>query len=714
MIASFGLDEIGYICLNSWFMSKFILPFCAVLALITYSQCTSSGHADWPEYLGNAARDHYSPLDQINTGNVKNLKPAWEFHTHDTSGQIQCNPIIVDGIMYATTASVQVFALDAATGTEIWRFTNAKEKAWYNTNRGVVYWADGDDKRILFSTGPWLYALNAKTGNPIPSFGMNGRIDLHEGLGEGTANKFVVATTPGTVFHDLLIMGSRVSEESDAAPGHVRAFNIRTGKLEWIFHTIPQKGEPGYETWPNDPGLNRGGANCWAGMALDPARGILFVPTGSAAFDFYGGNRPGQNLYANCLLALDAATGTLKWHFQFVHHDIWDRDLPAPPVLMTLHSGSKPVDVVVQTTKYGYVYVFNRETGEPAFPIVETPVPGSTLAGEQAWPTQPLPSAPAPYARQTFGPEDINPYTIHKDTLLKRLAKVRKDHLFAPPSEDGTLIFPGFDGGAEWGGAAADPDGVLYVNANNMPWILTMVPKKTGKPAIGNLSSGAKVYQTRCGTCHGPDRKGIAGSNAPALTGLKMRSNRIYVEAVISAGKGMMPGYSTLSQEERKSVVDFILEEKETGGAMQEKDDGIPYTFTGYNRFVDAEGYPAVSPPWGTLNAIDLNTGQYKWSVPLGEIKALMDKGIPPTGTENYGGPVVTAGGVLFIGATKDGQFRAFDIRTGKKCWQYNLPAAAFATPSTYMINGKQYVVIACGGSKLGTKKGDSYLAFTL
>lgn len=695
-------------------MSKFILPFCAVLALITYSQCTSSGHADWPEYLGNAARDHYSPLDQINTGNVKNLKPAWEFHTHDTSGQIQCNPIIVDGIMYATTASVQVFALDAATGTEIWRFTNAKEKAWYNTNRGVVYWADGDDKRILFSTGPWLYALNAKTGNPIPSFGMNGRIDLHEGLGEGTANKFVVATTPGTVFHDLLIMGSRVSEESDAAPGHVRAFNIRTGKLEWIFHTIPQKGEPGYETWPNDPGLNRGGANCWAGMALDPARGILFVPTGSAAFDFYGGNRPGQNLYANCLLALDAATGTLKWHFQFVHHDIWDRDLPAPPVLMTLHSGSKPVDVVVQTTKYGYVYVFNRETGEPAFPIVETPVPGSTLAGEQAWPTQPLPSAPAPYARQTFGPEDINPYTIHKDTLLKRLAKVRKDHLFAPPSEDGTLIFPGFDGGAEWGGAAADPDGVLYVNANNMPWILTMVPKKTGKPAIGNLSSGAKVYQTRCGTCHGPDRKGIAGSNAPALTGLKMRSNRIYVEAVISAGKGMMPGYSTLSQEERKSVVDFILEEKETGGAMQEKDDGIPYTFTGYNRFVDAEGYPAVSPPWGTLNAIDLNTGQYKWSVPLGEIKALMDKGIPPTGTENYGGPVVTAGGVLFIGATKDGQFRAFDIRTGKKCWQYNLPAAAFATPSTYMINGKQYVVIACGGSKLGTKKGDSYLAFTL
>jgi quinoprotein glucose dehydrogenase len=695
-------------------MSKLYPVLFLVLTFICGSRCTSSGPADWPEYLGNAEKNHYAALDQINTGNVKNLKPAWEFHTGDTSGQMQCNPIIIGGILYATTASVQVFALDAATGKELWRFANANEKAWYNTNRGVVYWADGPDQRILFSVGPWLYALDAKTGKPIPGFGTNGRIDLHEGLGAGNENKFVVATTPGTVFNDLLIMGTRVSEESDAAPGHIRAFNIRTGKLAWIFHTIPQPGEPGFETWPNDPKLNRGGGNCWAGMAIDRKRGIVFVPTGSAAFDFYGGNRPGQNLYGDCLLALDAATGALTWHFQFIHHDLWDRDLPAPPVLMTLQSGDKPVDVVVQTTKYGYVYVFNRETGEPGFPIVETPVPASDLKGEQAWPTQPIPSAPAPFARHDFGPEDINPYSMHKDTLLKRLERARKDNLFAPPSTSGTVVFPGFDGGAEWGGAASDPDGTLYVNANNMPWILTMVDKKNVKANTKDMTAGAQVFQTRCATCHGPDRKGVAGSNAPSLIGLKLRSNRIFADAVVSNGKGMMPGFATLSAGEKKAVIDFILDEKETNTTVQASDDGIPYTFTGYNRFVDADGLPAVSPPWGTLSAINLNTGQYKWSVPLGEIKALTDKGIPPTGTENYGGPVVTAGGVLFIGATKDGQFRAFDVRSGKKLWQYSLPAAAFATPSTYMINGKQYVVIACGGSKLGTKKGDSYLAFTL
>jgi quinoprotein glucose dehydrogenase len=303
---------------------------------------------------------------------------------------------------------------------------------------------------------------------------------------------------------------------------------------------------------------------------------------------------------------------------------------------------------------------------------------------------------------------------MHKDTLLKRLERARKDNLFAPPSTSGTVVFPGFDGGAEWGGAASDPDGTLYVNANNMPWILTMVDKKNVKANTKDMTAGAQVFQTRCATCHGPDRKGVAGSNAPSLIGLKLRSNRIFADAVVSNGKGMMPGFATLSAGEKKAVIDFILDEKETNTTVQASDDGIPYTFTGYNRFVDADGLPAVSPPWGTLSAINLNTGQYKWSVPLGEIKALTDKGIPPTGTENYGGPVVTAGGVLFIGATKDGQFRAFDVRSGKKLWQYSLPAAAFATPSTYMINGKQYVVIACGGSKLGTKKGDSYLAFTL
>jgi quinoprotein glucose dehydrogenase len=684
-----------------------------LLILLSY-HCRRQAPVEWREYLGNPSRDHYSPLDQINAANVAQLKLAWEYHTGDTSGQMQVNPIIVDGVLYATTASVQVFALDAATGKEIWRFADANEKAWYNTNRGVVYWTDGSETRILFSTGPWLYALDAKTGKPVRTFGDNGKVSLREGLGPGLENAFIVATTPGAVFENLLIMGSRVSEESDAAPGYIRAFDIRTGKLAWTFHTLPQKGEFGYDTWPDDSIQNRGAANCWAGMAVDPKRGMVYVPTGSAAFDFYGGGRKGQNLFANCLLALDARTGQRKWHFQFVHHDIWDRDLPSPPVLLTVKHNGRPVDAVAQTTKYGYVYVFNRETGEPLFPINEKPVPASDLTGESAWPTQPLPELPAPYARHKFGPEDINPYSPDKEALLERLNKLRNDDLYAPPSTGGTLLFPGFDGGAEWGGSAADPSGVLYVNANNMPWILTMVEKKPQAAAASNLSAGAQIYQIRCATCHGPDRKGIPGSNAPSLIGLGKRSNRYFVDAVVSNGKGMMPGFGALSSEEKKAVEAFILGEQEESATVKQQDDGIPYSFNGYNRFVNSEGYPAISPPWGTLNAIDLNTGQYKWSVPLGEFKNLTAKGIPITGTENYGGPVVTGGGLLFIGATKDGLFRAFDQRDGKQLWQTTLPAAAFATPSTYVVKGKQYVVIACGGTKLGTKKGDSYVAYAL
>lgn len=670
---------------------------------------------DWPEYLGGPERNHYSALDNITTQNVAQLQKTWEYHTRDSSGQMQCNPIIINGILYGTSSSIKVFALNAATGKEIWRYEAAGEAAWYNTNRGLTYWTDGKEERLLFSAGPWLYALDAKTGILISSFGKDGRISLKEGLGAAAAEKFVVASTPGVIFENLYVTGTRVSEGSDAAPGHIRAFDVRSGTLVWVFHTIPQPGEEGYSTWPKEAYKSVGGANSWAGMSIDRKRAIVYVPTGSAAFDFYGGNRKGQNLYANCLLALNARTGKRIWHYQTVHHDIWDRDLPSPPVLLTLKVNGKAVDAVAQTTKYGYIFVFDRVTGKPIFPIEEQPVPVSTLPGEHTWPTQPRPTKPAPYVRQSFKEEDLNPLSENRDELLTTFRSIQKGHLFTPPSKQGVLIFPGFDGGAEWGGAAASPDGMFYVNANEMPWVhqMTDLPKNEDLKA---LAPGERLYQTMCASCHGKEKKGDATGAFPSLVDLSKKRSKDYTVTIIKQGKGMMPGFPAINESDRKAIVAYLYGEEQKDAHSEGKISGnvVPYGFKGYNRFVDKNGFPAIKPPWGVLAAVDLNTGEYKWKIPLGEFKSLSDKGIPQTGTENYGGPVVTAGNLLFIGATKDEMFRAFDRRDGKLLWEYQLPAGGYATPSTYAVNGKQYVVIACGGAKMGTKKGDSYIAFAL
>lgn len=672
---------------------------------------------EWPEYLGGPDRNHYSTLTQITPENVKNLKVAWSYSTPDT-GQMQVNPIIVDGVLYGVTSTVRAFALEAATGKELWLFGNP-EKNFASTSRGVAYWSDGNDKRILHTIGSNLYALDAKTGKPIPSFGDNGKVDLHTGLPAIAKDKFVISNTPGTIFGDLIIMPLRLSEGADAAPGDLRAFNVRTGKLAWSFHTIPHPGEVGYETWPKDAYENKylGGANNWAGMSIDRKRGILYVPTGSAAFDFYGGNRHGSNLFANCLLAIDAKTGKRIWHYQLFHHDMWDRDLPAPPNLITLRQNGKDIDAVAQVTKSGYVFVFDRVTGRPLFPISEVPAPASELATEKAWPTQPLPSRPAPFARQayTLTEKDVSPYAENRDTLVARFRQYHKER-FAAPSKAGTLIFPGFDGGAEWGGSAVDPGGIMYVNSNEMAWVLTMVdtPKQD---ELAHLSAGEKLYTVNCIACHGADRKGNARSGYPSLMNIETRRDKAFVTQTISNGKGMMPGFTTLTADEKQTLVAFLFgeEKKEvTASAKTVKQPYVPYRITGYNKFLDSKGLPAIGPPWGTLNAINLNTGEYLWKIPFGEEKSLKDKGVPTTGSENYGGPVVTASGLLFIAATKDGMFRAFDKKSGKVIWETELPAAGFATPSTYQVNGKQYVVIACGGTKLGTKKGNQYVAFAL
>ena len=693
------------------------LVFFVVTAAV-YITSPADDYTGWSEYLGGPDRNHYSSLTQINPENVKNLKVAWTYSTID-SGQMQVNPIIVDGVLFGVTSTVQAFALDAATGKELWVFGD-KLNSWASTSRGVSYWQDGNDKRILHTIGSYLYAINAKTGKSIISFGDSGRVDLHTGLPAIAQNKFIISNTPGTIFEDLIVMPLRLSEGADAAPGDIRAFNIRTGKLAWTFHTIPYPNEAGYATWPKTAYKNTevGAANNWAGMAVDRKRGIMYIPTGSAGYDFYGGKRAGQNLYANCLIALDARTGKRLWHFQTTHHDMWDRDLPAPPNLITVQHNGKKIDAVAQVSKQGYVFVFDRVTGKPLFPINELPAPRSNLPGETAWPTQPIPSKPAPFARQahTLTEADISPYAEDRDSLIARLKTYNRKQ-FAAPSKTGTVIFPGFDGGAEWGGAAADPnEGILYVNSNEMAWILTM--KDTPKQdALAHLATGERIYATMCIACHGADRKGNTKSGYPSLVDIGNRRTKAFVTQIITNGKGMMPGFPTLNATEKQALVAFLFgEEKKEVGASNSapKAPYLPFVSTGYNKFLDSKGLPAITPPWGTLNAIDLNTGEYLWKIPFGEVASLKEKGIPTTGSENYGGPVVTASGLLFIAATKDEKFRVFDKKTGKLLWETQLPAAGFATPSTYQVNGKQYVVIACGGTKLGARKGNKYVAFAL
>ncbi len=695
--------------------------------------------ADWSEYLGGPDRNHYSRLTQIDPRNVAQLKPAWEYHTGSVGGWLECNPIVVAGTLFGATTASGVFALDAATGRERWRFV-PPETPSHQPLRGVVYWADGDDQRILFTVDSWLCAIDARDGKPIASFGSNGRVSLKAGLGASARDRWVVSTTPGTVLGDLIVMPLRVSEGPDAGPGFIQAFNVRTGQLAWVFHTIPQPGEPGYETWSPEAyrNISVGAANCWAGMAVDRERGIIYASTGSASPDFWGADRKGQNLYADCVLALDGRTGKRLWHFQLVHHDLWDMDPPAPPNLVTVTAHGRKVDAVAQVTKFGDTFVFDRVTGQPLFPITEVAMPASNLPGEQSWPTQPRPAKPTPFARQTLGDDDISPYAPNRAELLTLLHRADRGlyHPILPGQE--TIVLPGFDGGAEWGGAAADPDGILYVNANEVARIAHLRKVET-VAQLAQLGPGSRLYAAYCIACHGADRKGNATSGFPSLVGLATRRTRDEVIHQITVGKGMMPGFPMLTAEDRQRLTDYLFDlepgaapagaradanrfdlEQTSGHAGEPVAAGAPtsgpvsYTLDGYIKFLDRDGYPAITPPWGSLTAIDLNTGELRWRITLGEFPELSAKGIPPTGTENYGGPLVTAGGVLFIAATPDRQIRALDRRSGRLLWSHALPTGGFATPSTYAVGGRQFVVIACGGDRLGNPAGDAYVAFAL
>lgn len=674
-------------------------------------------YTTWSSYLGDAGRTHFSTLSQITKENVASLKVAWTYESEDW-GQMQMNPIVVDSMLYGVTAALRVVALQAGTGEEIWQFGDSV-KVWHSTSRGVSYWSKGEDKRILCTRGAFLFALDALTGKPIPTFGSSGKVDLRSGMPKSAENKFVISNTPGTVFKDLIVMPLRVSEGAGAAPGDIMAFNVVTGALEWSFHTIPHPGEFGHETWQDSTTYKSsivGGANNWAGMAVDDEAEIIYVPTGSAAPDFYGGVRLGQNLFSNSLLALNANTGERLWHFQFTHHDIWDRDPPAPPNLLMVEREGKKIPAVAQVTKQGYVYVFNRLTGEPLFDIKEVPVPKSMLEGEEAWPTQPIPARPGPFARQSqdLTESDFSPFAENWDELISEFKAANKT-LYAPPNTEPVLLLPGYDGAAEWGGASVDPeDGILYVNSNEMAWMLGVI-ENNEEAHDGPL--GEATYQKYCVTCHQPDRKGYAASGYPSLLDLQLRKNKNEVAEIITKGKGMMTGFPQLSKEEMEALLAFLFDEEIKHSVASENvpQDTVQerYKHAGYTKFLDSNGLPGISPPWGTMHAIDLNTGNFKWSIPFGNTPELGDEGIG-TGTENYGGAVVTKNGLLFIAATRDGYFRVFDKENGGLLWEYELPAPAFATPAMYEFNGKQYIAIACGGEKLGTKKGNKIIAFAL
>ena len=671
--------------------------------------------ANWPDNEGGEGSPQYSALKQINKANVKDLTLAWYYPAVTTGrgfGRFGFNPVIIDGVMYTLGGDNALVALDAVTGKELWSHPNPTGI----TSRGVNYWESKDrsDRRLIFSSNSFLQEVDAKTGNQITTFGDNGKVDLRVGLGRDPKSIVSIQSgTPGRVFENLVILGSSTGEDYGSPPGDIRAYDILTGKMTWSFHTVPHPGEPGYETWPPEAWKYAGGTNDWGGMTLDEKRGIVYTPIGSTTYDFYGADRKGADLYSDCLLALDARTGKLKWHFQFVHHDLWDYDPTTSPKLLTVNHDGKMVDIVAQATKQGFLFAFDRETGKPLWPIEERPVPQSDVPGEQSWPTQPFPTHLPPFNRQKLSADDVNPYADPQDQARIRdmIAKSNNKGLFTPPAFIDTLEPSGNNGGANWGSAATDPaSGRIFILAKDAPTMIKLVsaPPRAGANASIEVR-GRQAYEDNCLTCHGIDRLGHAGFS-PGLVDAPKTLGADGIAKIVHDGRNTMPPLPNIKQDQVDAIIAYLRnpdagDHPPQGAGRGRPDVAPPATpgtryWTGYGTMDAENGLPAIGPPWSTLTAYDMNKGTILWQIPFGETKSLSAKGITNTGSYwPRGGPVATGGGIVFGGSAGDLTVRAYDEDSGKVLWEHQLEGAPDGIPSVYEVNGKEYVVFCVRGA---------------
>lgn len=685
-------------------------------------------YSSWSSYAGSADGAQFSALDQINVSNVQQLKIAWSYSTSDNNRYFFA-PLVVGEVAYVLAKDYSIVAINAATGAELWtRKPEGSERSM--TTRGINYWesSDGKERRLFFSSDHYLRALDALTGEPVDGFGESGSINLKEGLGRDPASLSLVQShSPGRVFGDLLILGSATNEGYGSAPGDVRAFDVRTGKLVWAFHTIPHPGEFGYDTWPADAWKTVGGANVWTEFALDEERGIVYLPVASAKYNFYGADREGTNLFSNCLVALDARSGERLWHFQFVHHDIWDYDPATSPKLLTIEREGKLLDVVAQATKQGFLFVFNRVTGEPIWPIEERKVPmGTELPGETLWPTQPFPTAPPPFARQSFTAEDLNPFLGEEETaeLRAQVQNARNEGLFTPPSQRETIQMPGNNGGANWGGGAVDPrTGRLYIVSKDHPAILKLVPdlSQTAPPREDPKMRGRYFYDTYCHACHSvaTDENPLAVS---PLVGVADRLSDEQILNVIRQGQGPMPGFPSIDDSDARLLVEFLKDPTTFPRRIDSESaqlDGNARFTSGFGLVRASNGLPIISPPWTTLTAYDLNRGEIEWQRPIGDAPELAARGIRNTGSAfQKMAPIVTAGGLIFVGC-RDGYVRALNSDDGSTVWEAEIGVAMEGIPAVYEVDGRQFVLFCASAQKGLTRETEipiegRYVAFAL